>query len=174
MIPRDLLLPTERLVLRPTEPGDAPRLLEIQSDWNVTRMLRLAPWPPDPHEMTQWVAGHPDEWRAGSAYRFAVLREGRLIGQTDVDDIAGRFGELGYWFEPAALGDGVATEAAGAAVRFALQTLGLEVIRAGHAAENPASGRVLEKLGFREVEVAMRMSRPHGKPTPYRFLELRI
>jgi RimJ/RimL family protein N-acetyltransferase len=173
MIPRDLRLRTARLELRPTEPADAPRLSEIQSDWNVTRMLRLAPWPPDPAAMAQWVAGHPNEWREGTAYRFAVILDGRLVGQTDVDDINGPDGEIGYWFEASAWGTGIATEAAGALVRFALQELGLTRLRAGHAGDNPASGKVLEKLGFREVETAMRMSRPHGRPTPYRFLELR-
>ena len=45
MIDRSIRLTTQRLGLRAFEPADAPRLVEIQSNWNVTRMLRLAPWP---------------------------------------------------------------------------------------------------------------------------------
>jgi len=52
MLSRDIRLTTARLVLRPTEPGDAPRMAQIQSNWNVTRMLRLAPWPAT--EATFW------------------------------------------------------------------------------------------------------------------------
>src|SRR5215469_10695105 len=42
-IPPRLQLRTERLTLRPFELSDAERVVEIQSNWNVTRMLRMAP-----------------------------------------------------------------------------------------------------------------------------------
>jgi [ribosomal protein S5]-alanine N-acetyltransferase len=77
-------LNTARLVLRPTGAPDADRAYEIQSDWDVTRVLVMARFPPDQAEMRRWFAVHSQEWLAGSAYRFAVAREGRLIGVVDV------------------------------------------------------------------------------------------
>jgi RimJ/RimL family protein N-acetyltransferase len=173
MVSRDLRLLTPRLVLRPTEPEDAARLCEIRSDWDVTRMLRMADWPPDPVAMQAWVASHPAEWARGEAYRFAVLFEGRLIGQADIDEIAGGEGDLGYWLERPTWGAGLASEAARALVEFAFGDLALRRIRSGHAVENVASGRILEKLGFHALDVAPRPSRPRQELVLHRRMELR-
>ena len=113
MLRRDLRLTTPRLVLRPTEPTDAPRMVQIQSNWNVTRMLRLAPWPPTEAAMFAWADLHGTEWATGKAYRFACLLEGVMIGTCDVDDIDGAYGEIGYWFDEAYWGQGYGGEDGG-------------------------------------------------------------
>jgi RimJ/RimL family protein N-acetyltransferase len=154
---------TERLVLRPTSGLDADRAFEIQSDWEVTRMLRMASFPPDREEIEGWFAGHRREWAEGTAYRFAVEREGRVIGIVDLDEIAGGGGELGYWFERAAWGRGYAPEAARAVVRFAFDDVGVTRLRSGHAADNPASGAVLRRLGFRLLDSLELQYRSRGE-----------
>lgn len=161
-IPRVGLL-TERLALRPTELADANAAFQIQSDWQVTRMLRMARFPPDLRETVDWFAAHQHEWRQGAAYRFATLRDGRMIGLVDIDEVGGGEGDLGYWFERASWGRGFATEAARAVVDFAFHDLGLVRLRSGHAADNPASGNVLAKLGFLPLGVARRSSRSRGE-----------
>ena len=153
---------TERLVLRPTSAADADRAFEIQSDWEVTRMLRMASFPPDREEIERWFAGHRREWAEGTAYRFAIEREERVIGIVDLDEIDGGEGELGYWFERAAWGRGYASEAARAVVRFAFDDVGLTGLRSGHAADNPASGAVLRRLGFRLLDSVECRSRSRG------------
>jgi RimJ/RimL family protein N-acetyltransferase len=160
--PSPVRLMTARLVLRPTTAADADRAFEIQSDWHVTRMLAMAGFPPDREEIRRWFAGHPREWLAGEAYRFAVEWDGRLIGVVDVDGIRDGHGSLGYWFERASGGRGIATEAARAVVGFAFRDAGLASLRAGHAMDNPASGRVLAKLGFQYVDMIRLRSRPRG------------
>lgn len=169
---RDLQIRTARLVLRPTQPSDAPRFAQIQSNWNVTRMLRMAPWPVVESEMAAWVATHAEEWAAGTAYRFAVERDGEVIGVCDLDDIDGDYGEIGYWYDEPHWGGGFASEAAQALVRFAMDEVGLDRLVAGHAADNPASGRVLERVGFRFRAEITRYSRPHGEDRPYRTYTL--
>jgi [ribosomal protein S5]-alanine N-acetyltransferase len=168
----ELRLTTERLVLRPFEPADAPRMVEIQSNWKVTRMLRLAPWPPSLEAMTNWVEEHAREWVAGEACRFAVTLDGQVIGAVDIDGVTDGEADLGYWFDEPWWGGGYATEAASALLRFAFQDLKLTRITAGHAADNPASGKVLAKLGFRVIEQGVRHSGPRGEAIPYVFLEL--
>ena len=133
----------------------------------------MATWPPDPAGMQAWVAEHPAEWARGEAYRFAVLHGDRLIGQADIDEIAAGEGDLGYWLERAAWGAGLASEAARALVEFAFDHLALRRIRSGHAVENVASGRILEKLGFQPIEVALRPFRPRAEPALHRRMELR-
>ena len=154
---------TERLVLRPTSASDVKCAFEIQSDWDVTRMLRMATFPPDREGIEAWFADHPREWAAGEAYRFAVELQGRFIGVVDVDEISGQEGELGYWFEQASWGRGYAREAAQAVVDFAFGKVGLRGLRSGHAAENAASGNILLKLGFRPLDIVRVESRSRGQ-----------
>ncbi len=141
-IPRKAIA-TDRLTLRPTSGTDADRAFEIQSDRDVTRMLSMATFPPDRHEMRTWFADHQREWLAGEAYHFAVDLNGRMVGVVDLSGINGGEGNLGYWFERFAWGCGYALEGARAVVRFAFEEVGLAMLKAGHAADNPASGKVL-------------------------------
>ncbi len=156
-------LTTDRLVLRPTTVLDADRASEIQSNWEVTRMLRRASFPPDREELIRWFADHPREWAVGEAYRFGVELRGKLIGVVDIDEISQREGELGYWLDQANWAQGYASEAAKAMVHFAINDVGLQCLRSGHAADNRASGSVLLKLGFRPLDAVQRMSRPRGE-----------
>jgi RimJ/RimL family protein N-acetyltransferase len=135
-------------VLRPFAAGDAERAVEIKSNWKVARMLRMAPYPPNLGDEAAWIASHAQEWRQGTAYRFAITIGGRVIGCADVDSIEGETGDLGYWLDEDWWGRGVAGEAARAVMTFAADQVGLRRLTSGHAADNPASGRVLRKLGF--------------------------
>jgi [ribosomal protein S5]-alanine N-acetyltransferase len=152
------LMRTDRLLLRPTRETDADRAFAIQSDWAVTRMIRMASFPPDECAIRRWFADHTREWQAGQAYRFAVELEGRIIGVVDLDR-----GSLGYWFDRSEWGRGYAYEAACAVVRFGREDAGLVKLTASHAYDNPTSGRILSKLGFRSVDVVPRFSRPRGE-----------
>jgi RimJ/RimL family protein N-acetyltransferase len=161
-LPPRLQLKTERLTLRPFEVSDADRVTEIGSIWEVARMLRMAPWPTSLALNREWLATHSADWRAGAAYRFAIVQGGRVIGCVDVDEIAAGEGSLGYWLEPAAWGRGFASEAARAVMAFAFERLGLERLRSGHAFDNPASGLVLRKLGFLPTGETRVWSRPRA------------
>ena len=147
-IPLDFRLSTEKLTLRRFLASDAERVTEITANWNVARMLRLAPYPQTVEEKRAWLISHEAEWLAGDAYRFAVIERGVLIGCADVDERRNGRNEIGYWFDEACWGRGLATEAATAVRDFAFGTLRLDRLTSGHASDNRASGHVLEKLGF--------------------------
>ena len=142
---------TARLRLRPTSAADTKRASEIQSDWAVTRMLSNASYPPNENNIKDWFSSHQREWAEGSAYRFAIEQGERMIGVVDVDGIVGSAGSLGYWLEREAWGKGYAFEAAQALIGFVFNDAGLSSLESGHASDNTASGRVLTKLGFRQV-----------------------
>lgn len=161
-VPR-VSIKTERLVLRPTIGLDADRAFEIQTDWAVTRMLRAATFPPDRHQIGRWFADHRREWRDGEAYRFAAELDGRMIGIVDIDEITAGKGTLGYWFDHATWARGFAFEAAQVITRFAFESADLQNLESGHASDNPASGRILTKLGFDYRDTVERFSRPRGE-----------
>jgi RimJ/RimL family protein N-acetyltransferase len=59
--------------------------------------------------------------------------------------------EIGYWIGKPWWGRGFATEAAQALVRHCFATVGIERLTCCHFVDNPASARVIRKLGFRLV-----------------------
>ena len=171
-VPPDFEIQTARLRLRACTLDDAARMTEIQSNWNVTRMLRLATWPPTETAMRTWLKEHAEDWAAGRAYRFGVELEGRLIGCADIDGIEGETGDIGYWLEEQTWNRGYASEAVSALVSFAFETLGLRQLTTGYAIENTASARVLAKHGFRIIADGVRHNHPRGEDVPYRFVRL--
>jgi RimJ/RimL family protein N-acetyltransferase len=171
-IPLDLRLETPRLMLRRFLASDAERVTEISSNWNVARMLRRAPYPQSIDEKRAWLVSHEAEWIAGEAYRFAVIEDGVLIGCADIDEIGAGSNEIGYWFDESRWGRGLATEAASAVRDFALGTLGLARLTSGHASDNPGSGHVLEKLGFRWIDDTTIWSLPRQAEIVQRRYEL--
>ncbi len=126
-------------------------------------MLRTMSFPPSREEVGRWFADHVRHWKAGEAYRFAIELEGQMIGMAYLDAIADREANLGYWLDRAHWGQGYAFEAARALIRFAFNDTHLLKLRAGHAYDNPASGRVLAKLGFKPLDIVQRDSLSRGE-----------
>lgn len=127
-------------------------IVSIVGDWEVARRLARVPHPYGPDDarffLDQVV---PAEW----VWAITLRGENRLIGAvglTPEKDTA----ELGYWLSPAHWGRGIATEAARALVDFGFERLGLTYLTSGYFGDNPASGRVLAKLGFVETGRARR------------------
>lgn len=147
-----LTITTRRLSLRPFEESDARRIAYLAGDYDVARMCGRVP-----HPYTMAAAfDFLDMTRRGREtrreYAFAVTAPiDGLVGACGVsrageDD--GRTWELGYWFGIPYWGLGYASEAARGVMDWARDALGAEVFVAGHFLDNPASGRVLRKLGF--------------------------
>ena len=157
------VLKTDRLVLRPTRLADADRAFEIQSNWEVTRMLRMASFPPNREKIGRWFANHQGEWQRGEAYRFAVMRDEMMIGVTHIERIADRQGSLGYWLDRAVWRQGYASEAIPAVMRFAFENIHLLKLKAAHTDDDPASRRILGKLGFSLVDTVECYSRPRNE-----------
>lgn len=99
-----------------------------------------------------WIAGNGEKFERGEAATFAITRkdEGRLIGAVNLrftpDD---RRAELGYWVGRPHWGQGICTEAAAAVIDWGFRDRDLNRIYAHHMTRNPASGRVMLKLGMR-------------------------
>lgn len=149
---------TRRLTLRPGWPEDAPALARAIGHESVVTKLARVPWPYGEADATQWLARaetRDDVTLLVMAHAGPVPRLIGAVGLHPLPDGAGH--ELGYWFTPDAWGRGYATEAGRAALGTARHAMGLRRLASSHFADNPASGRVLAKLGFRETgEVVQR------------------
>jgi len=139
---------TQRLTLRPGWPEDAPALAQAIGHENVVRNLARAPWPYPMEAAETFLSSFEDPVDP----KFLVFehRDGatRLIGGVGLSTWKEEPNEFGYWYTPDAWGRGFATEA-GRAVLQAARARGIRRVTAGHFIDNPASGRVLRKLGFR-------------------------
>lgn len=146
---------TERLLLRPAWREDAPALAAAIGDEAIVRNLATAPWPYALEHAESFIAREPD-LRHPSLLIFARTgRAPRLVGGIGIGlDPEGRT-ELGYWIARAHWGRGYATEA-GRAVLGMAKALGHGPLLAGHFLDNPASGAVLRKLGFRPTGKVIR------------------
>lgn len=156
-----MFIRTSRLLLRPPWPEDAAAITAGISDWDVVRMLAHAPHPYTQADAMDFITRVSD----GDPHPVFVIlgREGDdapLVGGIGLhrDEAAGAY-ELGYWLARSAWGRGYATEAARAVLELAFEGLRLPRVIAGHYLDNPASGRVLEKLGFTPVETVKRYCR---------------
>jgi RimJ/RimL family protein N-acetyltransferase len=99
-----------------------------------------------------WIATLGPGWEAGKSVTYAVVEaaRGALVGAVGLAlTPAHAAAELGYWVAVPAWGRGYATEAAGALCEYAFAALGVHRIQARHFVRNPASGRVMQKLGMR-------------------------
>lgn len=154
---QDYRLQTQRLQLRALANGDAPGLYPLVSDSRLTPFLA---W--EPHrsieETQNMVAALVVAQQEDRGFHWVVIHNGQIVGLVSLIDIRWQHrcwtlnrAELAYWIGLPYQGHGYATEAAAAITAFGFAKLQLHKIRVYHAADNPASGRTIEKLGFRFV-----------------------
>jgi RimJ/RimL family protein N-acetyltransferase len=162
---------TDRLRLRSPQPDDAGRMSELANDLDVARMTTSIPHP--------FTRAHADEFLRRMEARDRA-REALFAIEHPQDGLVGVLGfhpneppapEVGYWIGRPYWGLGYATEAANAALDWARAGWGKRLVVSGHFADNPASGRVLEKAGFLYTGVVQpRHSVARGEVAPTRMM----
>ena len=137
---------SERLLLRPPWPEDWQAIRDGIAEEGIVRNLGRAPWPYGDDDARSFAA---IEQKSSTPHFLLILptQDGwELVGSaglgTHRDEV-----ELGYWIARRFWGQGFATEAARAVLEIA-RLCGHKQLVAGHFTDNPASGRVLEKIGF--------------------------
>lgn len=146
-------LHTERLLLRPFRADDVDDALAYRNDREFARYLAHIPQPFERRHAEEFVAVNMSEsWDTSPT--FGVVLGGTLIGTANLEvDAAAHEAMLGYAIGRAWWGRGIGTEAARAVMEWGIATYDLVRIWASTSAGNVRSRRVLEKLGFQQVEV---------------------
>ncbi|MBY0520789.1 MAG: GNAT family N-acetyltransferase [Sphingomonas sp.] len=164
---------TPRLTLRPGWPEDAAALTAAIGHEAVAFKLARLPWPYTIDHASEWLA---QESRPGEVSRVILAHDDdhvRMVGGIGIHP-DGDAHEIGYWLTPDAWGRGYATEAARAMLGIARHAMGLKRLTSGYFTDNPASGRVLAKLGFRTTGIQMRHCLALGVDKPCATLELEL
>ena len=158
---------TERLVLGAFEDAEAHELQRLAGAREIADTTLMIPHPYDLAHAEQFIALQRDGVAEGHELVFAIhrLADARLVGAValrEIDPIHLQ-AELGYWIGVPYWNQGYATEAARAVVDLGFASLGLNRIYAHHMARNPASGRVLERIGMQREGVLRQRVRKWGR-----------
>jgi len=146
------ILITERLILRPFVPDDAFDVERFAGMREIADTTLSIPHPYPHGAAAAWILTHSPAWENGSTATFAIVetKTGRLVGVTSLMiNREHRRAELGYWIALDRWNRGYATESNQRLIDFGFEVLGLHRIEARHFLRNPASGRVMQKLGMR-------------------------
>jgi len=146
-------LETQRLVLRPWTLGDAAALQELAGQREIADTTISIPHPCTEENAREWIAEKAQAFaeRKGAGFGLELKETKQLIGAVGLREMRLEHGEaeLGFWLGVLWWGKGYGTEAARAALRYGFAAIGLNRICAHHMVRNPASGRVLEKIGMK-------------------------
>ena len=140
-------------MLRPLTPQDAPEVSRLAGKREIADNTITIPHPYSEQQAREWLARVADLYAQGKAVVFAMQsRRGEgLVGTIGLRDIDAEHlqAELGFWVAVENWRQGYATEAARAVVGYGFEQLALNRIYAHHMVRNPASGRVLTKIGMK-------------------------
>ena len=144
-------LHTSRLLLRPFTEADTDAIFALHSSPRVLRYWDSPPWS-ERARAERFIARCRQMEQEGSGARVAIERAADrvFIGWCCLVEWNRdyRSATLGYCLDDFAWGQGFATEAADALLRWAFDTLDLNRVQSDADTRNTASARVLEKLGF--------------------------
>ncbi len=144
-----MFMRTQRLFLRPTFPEDWREIYRGINDVGVVRMLAKAPWPYHAADAQAFCSQERDPLDIRLVITLPGVDGAPVIGTIGMDcseDVP----EVGYWIARGYRGKGYACEALQGLLQIAA-SLGVRTLQAGHYIDNPASGAVLRKAGFRSI-----------------------
>lgn len=137
---------SKRLTYRDLQFTDAARITELAGDWDVARMTARIPYPYTLTQADQWISSLDD-----GEFVQVVELDSRLIGAVGYTSNADGSLEIGYWIGRPWWGQGYGTEAAETLMSYCFDTVGVSRLTCCHFDDNPASARIIKKLGFRAV-----------------------
>ena len=145
------ILETLRLSLRPFTLDDAPTVQKLAGRVEIADTTLNIPHPYRDGVAEAWILSHKQLFRLGALSNFAIVLRAtsELIGAVGLRiEPSHSRAELGYWIGVPYWNHGYCTEAARAVVEYGFKVLQLNRIHASHLRRNPASGRVMAKLGM--------------------------
>jgi RimJ/RimL family protein N-acetyltransferase len=145
---------TKNLEIRILSSQDRNSLQEAADCRDIADTMISVPYPFTEVVAENWIKRAEEEFDSQKGYHFGIFERntGKLTGYITLRELEREHSqvEFSFWIAKPEWGKGYATEACRAVVDFGFQSLGINRIYAFHMVRNPASGRVLEKLGFVE------------------------
>jgi [ribosomal protein S5]-alanine N-acetyltransferase len=142
----------ERIQLRPFSLEDAPWVQKLAGDYAIADTTLNLPHPYLDGMAENWISGHAEAFENRESLTLAIVDTlpNALVGAISLMGMTqGYRAELGYWIGKPYWGRGFCTEAARLMLNYAFEQLGMRRVYSSHLARNPASGRVMQKIGMK-------------------------
>jgi ribosomal-protein-alanine N-acetyltransferase len=162
-------LVTKRLILRDLRMKDVKSIVENVNNLNVSKWVIMVPHPYKLKDAKKWIkdVSKKERGKKRDSYTFGIelKSEKKIIGSIGVHKINKFFetATVGYWLGQKYWRQGYGSEALRVILDFAFRKLKLRRLDATIIKENPSSGKLLEKYGFKKE--GMRRKRLKSKAT---------
>ena len=165
-------LKTKRLLLRRFRAADASHIQNMAGNFNVAKMTLNIPHPYEDGLAEIWISEHQKKMSAGTQLTYAITDIGDrvLFGAISLTEIQNDEANLGYWLGQQHWAKGYCSEAAMQMVTYAFRELELQRICSQHLTVNPASGRVMIKIGMEHIKSRIVAGR-NGEPVRMELYE---
>ncbi|KZL19333.1 hypothetical protein PsAD2_02085 [Pseudovibrio axinellae] len=156
-------LRTASLTLREWKKTDAPRVLELLQNQNITRMLASAPYPYTKADvevfLQRFMPGDLSE-----VLNWAVELQGEVVGSVGAWPLH-KAPAMGWWLAEEYWQKGIMYEAVREVLRYLLLDRELPVLDADAFDDNPGSLALIRKLGFQQIgtDTGRSRARPEGE-----------
>ena len=150
----NLILKTERLVIKKPEIIDKQSLIYALNNWEVVKWLVKVPFPYTSKDADNWVTR-----LTKNNYAFNIFLENQLIGGIGLDkETKNSTYALGYWLAQDHWGKGYTTEACQKLLTYAAQNLKITKIKSAYLINNNRSAKILKKFSFQEKRRSFKYS----------------
>lgn len=147
-----ILCQTKRLIIRHYEEADIPQILSVINKNGIYRTTYGIPRKSDEARIRWWIdyLSASEKHKIGYEYGMFLKHTGEYIGNIGIANInkLHNRGEITYFISPKYWNKGFATEGGRAILAFGFEDLKLKKVAGACMSINPASRRVMEKLGF--------------------------
>jgi RimJ/RimL family protein N-acetyltransferase len=158
------IIQTERLTLSQLVEKDVSSIAELLQHRIFSDLTSNIPYPYVENDARSWVKMSKEAFENNAGYTFAIRnKEGQIMGAIGLHDREDDKAELGYWIGIPYWNKGYVTEAAKAIIDFGFDELKLNKIFATHFLHNPASGRIMEKIGMKKEAVLIKEVKKDGE-----------
>ena len=162
---KDLVIETERLILRSWRVEDANDIVDGLNNINVSKWLAGAPYPYTYDDALYFINNSIEN----KLYNFAIVLKSnnKVIGGTQLTNISLSNGTAGggIWINEKYWGNGYGSEAFGARIKYAFEVLGLRRLENGYFKDNEKSHKMQLRFGYKDEGIRRQrfVSRGSGK-----------
>ncbi len=153
----------KRVKLRKLQMKDAVDIFEYAKDYAVSRYTQNMPYPYERKDAVWWVNDSAKNLKNKKRYTYGIEYGRKIIGSITLTPKPGDIAEMGYSIGKSYWGKGITTEAANLVLREGFKTLKINKIYATHHPKNPASGRVMQKIGMKYEGLLREHAKAKGK-----------
>lgn len=146
-----LTFETERLILRLLKPGDALAMELLIDDYEIAKTTLNIPHPYPKGSAESFIHFRTEVAKKGDGFSFAILEKTNRVFTGVIGlhiDKNHKKAELAYWIGKPYWSKGYVTEAANRICEFVFHDLELNRLWAAAMTKNPASSRVMKKIGM--------------------------